>query len=106
MPISGSRTGARNWDVWDRRGRRRCATKRTGLAKPRAALESFAYSPKQLAGHGIAVNQDGVRRTGFDLLALPDLPLEKIAALCPGLESVPTDYIEQIQIDSRYAGYL
>ncbi|TAK98221.1 MAG: tRNA uridine-5-carboxymethylaminomethyl(34) synthesis enzyme MnmG [Rhodospirillaceae bacterium] len=82
------------------------AKKLAGLGAVRAALEKVAYTPQQLAAQGVAVNQDGVRRSGFDLLALPEMTFQKIAALCPGVDGFPSELLEQIQIDSRYAGYL
>jgi tRNA uridine 5-carboxymethylaminomethyl modification enzyme len=76
------------------------------LSDLRAELTGATYSPKQLAAYGITVNQDGVRRSAFDLLALAEITLEKIAELCPAIVGQPAELLEQVQIDSRYAGYL
>jgi len=82
------------------------AAKRDQLAAARAALEATVYTPPQLAARGVTVNQDGIRRSGFDLLALSEITFEKIAELCPETERFGADVLEQLQIDSRYAGYL
>jgi tRNA uridine 5-carboxymethylaminomethyl modification enzyme len=81
-------------------------SKKMALAHLREELDSVALSPKDLAGYGIMVNQDGIRRSGFDLLAHSEIPFEKIAEICPGIAGQPADLLEQLQIDSRYAGYL
>ena len=81
-------------------------SKKFDLAAVRAALEETTFSPKDLADRGVTVNQDGQRRTGVDLLAVEGLPLEKVAALYPDVATYPREYLEQVQIDSRYAGYL
>jgi tRNA uridine 5-carboxymethylaminomethyl modification enzyme len=80
--------------------------KQRDLAALRQALQAAVFTPKQLSGLGITVNADGVRRSAFDLLAMPDMTQERIAALCPKAGSAPAGHFEQLQIDSRYAGYL
>jgi tRNA uridine 5-carboxymethylaminomethyl modification enzyme len=80
--------------------------KQKDLAALRQVLQAAVFTPKQLAGFGIAVNADGVRRSAFDLLAMPDMTRERVAALCPEAAAGPASHFEQLQIDSRYAGYL
>src|SRR5262249_50750065 len=82
------------------------SSKRMALSELPADLTKTSYTPKQLAVFGITVNQDGVRRSAFDLLALPEISMTKIAELCPAVVGQPADLLEQVQIDSRYAGYL
>ncbi|MBZ0124164.1 MAG: tRNA uridine-5-carboxymethylaminomethyl(34) synthesis enzyme MnmG, partial [Roseovarius sp.] len=43
------------------------------LEKARIRLEGQSYTPRQLKQIGLAVNQDGARRTGFQLLSFPDV---------------------------------
>jgi len=80
--------------------------KQAGLADLRQAMTDAVFTPKQLASFGVTVNADGVRRSAFDLLAMQDVTQERIAQLCPAAASAPASYFEQLQIDSRYSGYL
>ena len=52
------------------------------------------------------MNQDGVRRSVHELLAYPDLDLERLAAIWPELGSLSAPIAEQLEIDAKYAGYL
>ncbi len=56
--------------------------------------------------HGIKVNQDGVRRSGIDLLAYPDVDFRRLTAIWPDLRETPKAVAEQIEIDAHYQGYL
>jgi tRNA uridine 5-carboxymethylaminomethyl modification enzyme len=85
---------------------RRFAAKSAALAAARRRLEALRMTPPRLRGHGIAVNEDGVPRSGFELLALPGLDLERLAALWPEFAAVPPEVAEQLEIDARYQGYL
>ncbi|MBX3499758.1 MAG: tRNA uridine-5-carboxymethylaminomethyl(34) synthesis enzyme MnmG [Alphaproteobacteria bacterium] len=82
------------------------ATKSQALAAGRALLANHALSPSAAARHGIAVNQDGVVRSAQDLLALPGVTLERLAAIWPELKGMAAPIVEQLQIDALYAGYL
>ena len=72
----------------------------------RALLGALSATPDELRRQGIAVNRDGVRRTAFDLLRLPDVDLPALARLWPVLADLPADVSEQVSIDALYAGYL
>jgi len=82
------------------------ARRRQALDAARTLLRSLALSPGEAARHGIALNQDGVRRTGFDLLSRPDLDLARLIAVWPALAAIPPDLHETIETDARYAVYL
>jgi len=80
--------------------------KRARLAEGRALALACALTPSQAAKHGIAVRQDGVRRTAMDLLTLPDLSWSILTAIWPQLATIKPDVVEQLEIDARYVGYL
>ena len=71
-----------------------------------AALRAVALSPSEAAKHGLRVNRDGVRRSGLDLLALPDVTFDKLRAIWPQLGTVSAATAAQIEIDAGYAVYL
>jgi tRNA uridine 5-carboxymethylaminomethyl modification enzyme len=55
---------------------------------------------------GIAVRQDGVRRSALELLSLPEVTLERLATIWPELKRIAPDVAEQLEIDAHYSGYL
>ena len=63
-------------------------------------------SPQLLARAGIQVNADGIVRDAGDLLALPGIDVARLSALWPELATIRPDVARQLEIDSRYRGYL
>lgn len=63
-------------------------------------------SPNKAAEFGLAINQDGVKRSILDLLAYPTIGWEKLAEIWPALTSFRADIREQVEIDSVYRSYL
>jgi tRNA uridine 5-carboxymethylaminomethyl modification enzyme len=85
---------------------RRFAGKMAALDAARRRLSELKMTPPALSRHGIAVNADGIARSGFELLAHPGLDLARLAALWPEFLNVAPEITEQLEIDARYAGYL
>lgn len=83
------------------------AGKMAALDRARAAVRAVSLTPHQAADHGIALNQDGVRRTGEDLLATARVTVEELQHIWPdALGDVAPAIAEQLEIDARYSGYL
>ena len=82
------------------------AGKAETLASARALLESLTLTPDEAAGHGIALNRDGRRRSAFDLLAFPNMSVGALARVWPGLAAIPALAVERLQVDARYAVYM
>jgi tRNA uridine 5-carboxymethylaminomethyl modification enzyme len=76
------------------------------LERGRSALRSVNVSPSEAASHGLPVSQDGQRRDGFQLLAFPDIGIDDLRSLCPGLDDVSEDALEQLEIEALYATYV
>ncbi|MCP5412794.1 MAG: tRNA uridine-5-carboxymethylaminomethyl(34) synthesis enzyme MnmG [Alphaproteobacteria bacterium] len=74
------------------------------LSVSRETMARLSLTPNEAARHGIAVRQDGVRRTASQLLGLTDFPT--LARIWPELAGFATDTVEQLEIDAQYAGYL
>jgi tRNA uridine 5-carboxymethylaminomethyl modification enzyme len=55
---------------------------------------------------GIAINEDGKRRSAFEVLSYPDLGWDDVVKLWPDLEDIPEAVREQLGIDAQYAVYL
>jgi tRNA uridine 5-carboxymethylaminomethyl modification enzyme len=81
-------------------------TKATLLERGRALMASLSATPPVLRSAGLAVNQDGVRRSAFDLLGYPTIDWADLIRLWPELSGLRADVAEQLEIEGGYAGYL
>jgi len=84
----------------------RFAMKEEALSRARGLLEGLSLTPNAAARHGLKVNLDGMRRSAFDLLALPDVSIGSLAAIWPELTGIAPKIATQIEIDAKYAVYL
>jgi tRNA uridine 5-carboxymethylaminomethyl modification enzyme len=82
------------------------SAKAAGLQEARALLDDVAASPQTLRALGIEVNLDGARRTGYQLLAYPEIAVRRLCELWPQLRAIPPAIAEQMENDGRYQGYL
>ena len=89
-----------------RRRRDVFARKAKALDEARALLTARSLTPNEASRHGLAVNQDGQRRSAFDLLALEGVCVETLARIWPELAAVAAPIARQIEIDAKYAVYL
>ena len=80
--------------------------KMIALGVAREMVNALNATPPELARAGLAVNQDGVRRSAADLLRYPDVDWARVVGLWPQLADLPEDVCEQVRIDALYAGYL
>ncbi|MGI9410777.1 MAG: tRNA uridine-5-carboxymethylaminomethyl(34) synthesis enzyme MnmG [Hyphomicrobiaceae bacterium] len=69
-------------------------------------LRSITVTPNQAAKHGIGINQDGRRRTAFELLSFPNVEFNRLADIWPELQGVPKELRGQLQTDAHYAAYV
>ncbi|AUQ60307.1 glucose-inhibited division protein A [Phaeobacter inhibens] len=76
------------------------------LEEARAKMDTRQFTPKEINEAGIAVNQDGNRRTATDVLAFPDVAFEDILRLLPELETCEDSIRRQIERDALYANYI
>jgi len=76
------------------------------LAGAKQRISSTTYTPTQLNKAGISVNQDGNKRTGFDVLAFPDVGFDDLIALDASLDDVDRETREQLARDALYHNYI
>ncbi|SLN40669.1 tRNA uridine 5-carboxymethylaminomethyl modification enzyme MnmG [Roseovarius albus] len=69
-------------------------------------LGSKQFTPKQAKEAGLDINQDGTKRTAFNLLAFPNLSFEDLLPLDPDLEQVDQETRDQLSKDALYANYI
>jgi len=72
----------------------------------RSRLEAVSETPNALARHGLNINQDGVRRTAFELLAFPDVDFDTLILIWPELADVSPAIQATLQVEAKYARYL
>ncbi len=80
--------------------------KKAALDEARNLLKSVQFTPNELASRGLVINKDGVRRSGLDLLAMPEMTWAQLRSLSPQIPAFRRDVEEQLEIDGRYAGYV
>jgi tRNA uridine 5-carboxymethylaminomethyl modification enzyme len=76
------------------------------LAAARSRLQELTLTPTAAVAKGLRVNQDGMRRTGHQLLELPGVAITNLAAIWPELGELRADVADQLEIEARYRGYL
>lgn len=71
----------------------------------RSRAQSVSYTPSELVRAGLAVRQDGVRRSLFSLLAQQEFSFDQVLALDPELARQDDKLIRQIATDALYYQY-
>jgi len=69
-------------------------------------LKSNLISPNVASKYEIKIAQDGVKRSGIELMAQRNLSMAKIRQIWPTLPSYGTDLDDQVEMDAHYSGYL
>ena len=81
-------------------------TKKAALENARNYMKSISLTPKEWGIHWVHVNQDGVRRSCMDVLALPAMDISGLSKVLPDFPGFRADVIEQLEIEGKYAGYV
>jgi tRNA uridine 5-carboxymethylaminomethyl modification enzyme len=80
--------------------------KEAAVREGRALLERLTASPTVLRRAGLEVNQDGVVRSAWELLACPGMGLERLVAVWPEVGNIPVEARQVLEIEGGYQGYL
>lgn len=80
--------------------------KRMALDQARERLGAISLSPSRLKSHGVEIAQDGVTRTGMELLRFPQISLDVLRSIAPELGDISPQIAAQLEIDAHYAAYL
>ncbi len=86
--------------------RRAFEAKLGALEAARARARSLSVTPSEARRHGFSLNQDGQRRSAFDLLSYPDIGWADIARIWPEFLGLPPAIAAQVETDAKYAVYL
>ncbi|HTQ13185.1 MAG TPA: tRNA uridine-5-carboxymethylaminomethyl(34) synthesis enzyme MnmG [Rhizomicrobium sp.] len=82
------------------------AAKMAKLNAAKARMRALTLTPNAARAHGLSVRLDGARRDAGQLLSLPDVDLSALTRIWPELSALDRTIVEQLEIDSHYAGYL
>ena len=80
--------------------------KKAALQSAKDEVSTLTETPNGLAKFDIRINQDGVRRSAYDLLAYPDIDFDTLTRVWPQLGDLDPAIKEQVAIDAQYKGYL
>jgi len=76
------------------------------LRDGRALLNGLSLTPNEAKRRGLEINQDGIRRSAFELLSHSDLSLARLAGIWPELNAIPAQVSERLETEARYSVYL
>lgn len=76
------------------------------LTAAREALMGLVVTPSQLNASGVLVSQDGVRRTGLQLLSLPGVDVSTLERFDAELSGIDAETREQLSREALYATYI
>ena len=82
------------------------ALKARALNEAREMLDKLTLTPNEAANAALRVNQDGRRRSAFELLSYPGIDLAALKPIWPQLAKIPSNIGAQIETDAHYAVYL
>ncbi|MAI12789.1 MAG: tRNA uridine-5-carboxymethylaminomethyl(34) synthesis enzyme MnmG [Rhodospirillaceae bacterium] len=80
--------------------------KRSNIEKAEDTLKMLKLSPSALSKLGIAVNQDGIKRSAHELLGHRDIGKERLLEIWPEVGQIPQQYLELCRNNSMYESYV
>jgi tRNA uridine 5-carboxymethylaminomethyl modification enzyme len=81
--------------------------KRLGeIENARKLANELSMTSAATSKHGLKVNQDGLKRTAFQLMAMPDVGYERLETIWPELAQLPEHAKQALQADALYSGYM
>ena len=81
-------------------------TMRDRLDAAREKLRSITVTPREAEKRGLALNQDGIRRSAYELLAYADIDLARLTDMWPELREIDRKSAESLETEARYSVYL
>ncbi|PZV38628.1 tRNA uridine-5-carboxymethylaminomethyl(34) synthesis enzyme MnmG [Mesorhizobium kowhaii] len=76
------------------------------LDEARQLAVSLAMTPNEAARHGLEINRDGVRRSGYELLAYPGVDVAWLARVEPRFADIDAKTAERLETEAKYSVYL
>ncbi len=82
------------------------ATKAINLAEGEELLRRLTMTSTEALRAGIQINQDGKRRSAFELLSYPGIDIDRLKSVWPELAKLSPKTALQLEIDGKYASYV
>ncbi len=83
------------------------SAKKIELEKVNKIVKNQYVTPNALSKIGVQINQDGKKRSAFDLLAYPNIGIDKIDEIFNlNLKQYSSEILDQITTEAHYKGYL
>ena len=76
------------------------------LELARQQLQSLSITPSEAAARGFRLNQDGQRRSAYDLLSYPEHDFSIVRRLWPEIRQISMRAAEALQIEASYSVYM
>ena len=89
-----------------RKRSQRHGAKMAALQAAKSLAQALAITPNEAARHGLALNQDGHRRSAFELLAYPEIGWAELRGIWPELSAIDPAIAVHLEIDAKYDVYL
>jgi len=81
-------------------------TRREKLEEARNITQNLTLTPNEAVHYGLRINQDGQRRSAYDLLSYPDISWGQLCRIWPQLTVVDPKTVEILSTEAQYAVYL
>ncbi len=79
---------------------------KAGIDSVRNLLKEFSVTPSVARAAGLKINQDGQRRSAYDLLTYSENSIDRLTAIWPELKSVDPKFVEPLETEASYSVYL
>jgi len=76
------------------------------IKKATELLKSLVVTPSELKKYSIEVKQDGIKRSAYDLLAFPDINIDKLIEIWSEIKNINPEIREQVSIEALYEPYI
>ncbi|UCI30835.1 tRNA uridine-5-carboxymethylaminomethyl(34) synthesis enzyme MnmG [Mesorhizobium sp. B4-1-4] len=76
------------------------------LDEARELATALTMTPNEAARHGLEINRDGVRRSGYELLAYPGVDVAWLAMIDPRFAAIDAKTAERLETEAKYSVYL
>ena len=76
------------------------------ISKAKELAKSVSLTPSEGERLGLKLNQDGQRRSAFDLLAYPEIDFGQLLKIWPQLSAIPDFALEALHAEALYSGYV
>ena len=82
------------------------ADKKTELAEIVTLAQEKSLTPNEADQYDLKINKDGQRRTAYELLAYPDIDLDRLKAIWPEFGRFSSMVQRQLEIEALYQVYM